>query len=82
MSKVYHRYTHMPAQEALATASYPMQVYLHSDLSRFTVRHHFVHHADPSTNFNLMPGADSVRGTSRKPNIAQQEEMRRLKLLF
>lgn len=66
----------------MATASFPMKTYLQSDLSRFTVRQHFVHHADPSTNFNLMPGADLLRGTSRNPSISQQEEMRRLKLLF
>ncbi|MBS2040716.1 hypothetical protein JST97_37360 [bacterium] len=82
MSKIYHRYTHMPAREALDKASFPMKLYLQSDLSRWTVRHHFVHHVDPDTNFNLMPGADWIRGTTRSPSVAELEEMRRLKLLF
>lgn len=81
-SKDYHRYTHMPAQKALDRASLPMKLFLQSDLSRFNVRRHFVHHREPEVNFNLMPGADWLRGKAQKPSVAQEEELRRLGVLW
>ena len=82
VSKEYHRYTHKPAKTALAEASLPMKMFLKTDLSRFNVRSHFAHHQDPSVNFNLLPGADWVRGTYQKATVAQEEELRRLKVLW
>lgn len=81
-SKDYHRFTHMPGQKALKTASWPMKKFVQSPMSRHIVRRHFVHHEDELVNFNLMPGADALRGKAREPNVAQEEEMRRLKLLW
>lgn len=81
-SKEYHRYTHMPAKKALATASPPMRAFLKSPMSRHILRHHFVHHVDDHVNFNLMPGGDWLRGTLQKPTVGQEEEMRRLKVLW
>ena len=79
--KEYHRYTHMPAEKALQTASLPMRMYVQTSLSRYNMRRHFVHHEDPTTNFNLMPGGDWVRGKSQKASVAQ-EELRRLGVLW
>lgn len=81
-SKTYHRYTHMPAQDAMQKASLPMKLILQSDLSRFNVRRHFVHHENPDVNFNLMPGADWLRGKAQRPSVAQEEELRRLGVLW
>lgn len=80
--KEYHRYTHMPAQKALETASYPMKLFLQTPLSRYNMRRHFVHHAEPTTNFNLMPGGDWLRGKSKSASVAQEEELRRLGVLW
>ncbi len=82
VSNEFHRYTHKPAKEALETASFPMKLFLQSELSRFNVRTHFGHHQDPSVNFNLVPGSDWVCGDYKKESVAQEEEMRRLKLLW
>lgn len=82
VSKEYHRYTHMPARKALETASFPMQPVLQSSLSRLNVRRHFVHHEDPASNFNLIPGADMLSGKSKDASVAQEEELRRLKVLW
>jgi len=80
--KEYHRYTHMPAKKALETASYPMQLFLQTPLSRYNMRRHFVHHQEPTTNFNLMPGGDRLRGKSKQASVAQEEELRRLGVLW
>lgn len=68
--------------EALETASFPMKMFLQTELSRFNVRTHFGHHQDPSVNFNLVPGSDWLCGDYKKETVAQEEEMRRLKLLW
>ena len=81
-SKYYHRYTHMSAKEALATAPQPMKSFLKTDTSRFILRHHLAHHFDESINFNLMPGGDWMRGTLKAPTVAQEEEMRRTEALW
>jgi hypothetical protein len=81
-SKVYHPFTHKPAKEALAQAHPLLGSFLKTKLSRFIVRHHFVHHDNDKVNFNLMPGADWLRGKGRKASVAQEEEMRKLKLLW
>lgn len=46
------------------------------------MRRHFVHHEDPTTNFNPMPGGDWLRGKSKKASVAQEEELRRLGVLW
>lgn len=58
-----------------------MGAFLKTPMSRFT-RHHFMHHVDDNTNFNLMPGADFLRGKAVKPSVAHQEELRRLGVLY
>ena len=81
-SKDYHRFTHMEGKKALKTASWPMRKFVQTPASRHIVRRHFVHHENELVNFNLMPGADWLRGKAQAPTVAQEEEMRRLKLLW
>jgi len=81
-SKDYHRYTHMSADKAMSRASLPMKLLLQSDMSRFNVRRHFVHHREPEFNFNLMPGADWLRGKAKGPSVGQEEELRRLGVIW
>ena len=81
-SKEYHRYTHMPADMLKESAPKAMQKFMQTKLSRHIVRHHMGHHDDDTVNFNLMPGADYLRGVSKKATVAQEEELRRLKVLW
>jgi hypothetical protein len=39
-----------------------MRAFLNSRYVEYITRHHYEHHRDASTNFNLVPGADLAQG--------------------
>jgi hypothetical protein len=80
MSKYVHPYLHKPITN-IDTAPRLMRVFLRSRYGLAIRVSHFVHHRDPSRNYNLQLLADLVRGRWRAPSRSEWDEMVRIGLV-
>lgn len=69
MSNFIHPYLHMPFEKGQQTAPRLIAWFLRTRYARAVYENHFLHHRYGGTsNFNLILGADYLRGKVRKPN--------------
>lgn len=74
-SKWVHPYLHMRFHQAIETAP-PLLRWLIQTPYGLAIRiSHFVHHRQPSCNYNLQYGGDLLRGKWRPPTAAEWDEM-------
>jgi hypothetical protein len=72
-----HPWLHLPFEEGQRLASLPMRLLLRSTYGRAVYRTHFIHHRHGGvSNFNLVLGADHLRGLMRRVDAADVAEMR------
>lgn len=81
LSRLVHPHLHQPLETAVKDAGPIVRWLLNTDYGLWLRQTHFVHHCDPTRNFNLLPGGDYLLGTYRLPNARECEEMRSLGLL-
>jgi hypothetical protein len=72
-----HPYLHMPFADGQARAPRLIALFLRTPYARTMYRNHFLHHRyNGTSNFNLVLGADVLRGRSRKPDARDRDAMR------
>lgn len=79
-SHFIHPYLHMPHGQAVRAAPAPIAWLLKRGYFRAMARNHYMHHRYVASNFNLVLGADHLRGRYRAPNDKDLAEMQRLGL--
>ncbi|WP_165246325.1 hypothetical protein [Paludisphaera soli] len=75
LSMFIHPYLHLPHREALRRAPRPLAFLLDTAYFRSVARHHYLHHAYPRSNFNLLLGGDRLLGTHRRPTAKDLDAM-------
>ncbi|MCC6511824.1 MAG: hypothetical protein IT423_22170 [Pirellulaceae bacterium] len=81
LSIYIHPYLHLPRHLAHSSAPILVSWILRSAYGDWARRHHYVHHRQPSVNFNLLPGGDYLFGTYRKATDDELVDMRKIGLL-
>ena len=80
-SNFVHPYLHMPHAEAREIAPPAISWFLQTRYGRAMALNHFIHHRFGGTsNFNLVLGADILRGVYRKPSVKDFQTMREIGL--
>lgn len=79
-SHYIHEYLHMPHIEAVRKAPVLTAWLLRRRYFRAMARNHYMHHRYVACNFNLVLGADRLRGRYRRPSVDDLAEMARLGL--
>ncbi|HEX3366715.1 hypothetical protein [Phenylobacterium sp.] len=74
-SKWMHLYLHRRFDAAVAEAPGWMSVWLRSDYGVAVRISHYLHHRQPTWNYNLQYGADLLRGRWRPPTAADWDDM-------
>lgn len=67
LSKLVHRHIHSPYNVAITESSFAVRWLLKTRYGRAMIRHHWLHHRYPGTNFNLLLGGDWILGVGRSP---------------
>ncbi|HXU46812.1 MAG TPA: hypothetical protein VN783_14890 [Thermoanaerobaculia bacterium] len=80
LSNWLHPYLHMPHERACETAPRWVAFLLRTRYGRVMARNHFLHHRYEDSCYNLLLGADYVRGTYRLPSPDDVAEMARIGL--
>jgi hypothetical protein len=79
-SNFLHPYLHMPYSSAIHSAPWWLKPMTKTAYFRAMCTNHFPHHKYIASNFNLVLGADWIRGVARKPSAQDVEAMLRLGL--
>lgn len=79
-SHFIHPYLHMPHELAVRQAPLLTGWFLKRRYFRAMARNHYMHHRYVASNFNLVLGADRLRGRYRVPSARDLVEMQRLGL--
>lgn len=80
LSNWLHPYLHMAHEDACRRAPRWVAWVLRSRYGRTMARNHFLHHQYEDCCYNLVLGADYLRGTYRVPTPADMAEMERIGL--
>ena len=81
LSNWVHPYLHMSHERALSEAPPLLRWFLGTWYARAMARNHFIHHRYGGTsNFNLVLGADILRGVWRRASARDYEVMQRIGL--
>ncbi len=78
LSNFVHPYLHMNQKEAIEKAPFCVAVLLSTWYGRAMARSHFMHHRYGDCHYNLLLGADLLRGKTRKPSDTDIQEMVRI----
>lgn len=73
-----HPFLHMPYDEARRQAPAWISWILGTPYGRAMIRNHFLHHRHGNCCYNLLLGADYIRGRSRNPTADDISEMKRI----
>lgn len=74
-SNFLHPYLHMPYASAIASSPWWLKPLIKTAYYRAMCVNHFLHHTYVASNFNLVLGADWIRGVARKPTTRDLETM-------
>ncbi|WP_435007669.1 hypothetical protein P12x_004934 [Tundrisphaera lichenicola] len=80
MAMVVHPSLHRPYASVDPQAPRHLARLLRTRYFRYLVRHHFLHHEDPTCNFNLLLGGDWLFGVGRRPDREELDRIRSLGL--
>jgi hypothetical protein len=67
LSKLVHRHIHCSYSVAIRESSLAVRWLLKTRYGRAMIRHHWLHHRYPGTNFNLLLGGDWILRVARRP---------------
>lgn len=80
-SNYLHPYLHMPYASALNSSPWWLRPIIRTGYFRAMCINHFLHHRYMTSNFNLVLGADWIRGVARRPNELDLKLMKDIGLL-
>lgn len=78
LSNWVHPYLHMPHDKAVKEAPPWVSWLLSTAYGRAMMRNHFLHHRYEDCCYNLLLGADHLRGKARRPTPEDVAEMKRV----
>ncbi len=82
MSRWLHYYIHIPRAEVQKSSSFWLKWLMNTRYMRQVAVNHFIHHKyGGKSNFNLVLGADVIRGVSRKATLGDYRDMKKAGLI-
>lgn len=79
-SNFLHPYLHMPYVDTIQSSPWWLKPVIKTGYFRAMCLNHFLHHRYMASNFNLVLGADWIRGVARRPTNLDLELMKNLGL--